>query len=186
MRVVSGTLRGRRFDPPESFEARPTTDFAKENLFNVLCNIVDFEELTVLDLFGGSGSISYEFASRGCQDITCVEKCATHQRFIIRTAESFGISNKVKVVRGDALKYLASASRKYDLIFADPPYSMPEVDTIPDMVFSRNILTEEGFFILEHSGAGRFNNHPNFWQTREYGKVNFTFFKSKQIEQAAQ
>lgn len=179
MRVVSGTLRGRRFDPPESFDARPTTDFAKENLFNVLCNIVDFEELTVLDLFGGSGSISYEFASRGCTDITCVEKSPLHQRFIAKTAEAFGISDKLKVIRGDALKYVSTASKKYDLIFADPPYSMPEVDTMPDLVMGRNLLNEDGFFILEHSGAGRFNSHPNFWQTRAYGKVNFTFFKAK-------
>lgn len=177
MRVVSGTLRGRRFDPPESFEARPTTDFAKENIFNVLTNIVDFEELTVLDLFGGSGSISYEFASRGCPDVTCVEKSPLHQRFIVKTVESFGIGNQVKVIRGDALKFISSATRKYDLIFADPPYSMPEVDDIPNMVMSRDMLSEDGFFILEHSGAGRFNAHPNFWQTRAYGKVNFTFFK---------
>lgn len=179
MRVVSGTLRGRRFDPPESFDARPTTDFAKENIFNVLCNIVDFEDIAVLDLFGGSGSISYEFASRGCKDVTCVEKSSTHQRFIARTVEAFGISGKVKVLRGDALKYIMSADRKFDIIFADPPYSMPEVDQIPDMVMSNDLLNEDGFLILEHSGAGRFNNHINFWQTRAYGKVNFTFFRPK-------
>ncbi|MGN0029969.1 MAG: RsmD family RNA methyltransferase [Marinilabiliaceae bacterium] len=183
MRVVSGTLRGRRFDPPESFDARPTTDFAKENLFNVLCNIVDFEYISVLDLFGGSGSISYEFASRGCADITCVEKSATHQRFISRTVDAFGISDSVKVIRGDAIKFISSATRKYDLIFADPPYSMPEVDEIPDLVISRDILSKDGFFILEHSGAGRFNSHANFWQTRAYGKVNFTFFRTMPLEQ---
>lgn len=181
MRIVSGTLRGRRFDPPESFDARPTTDFAKENLFNVLCNFVDFEDIAVLDLFGGSGSISYEFASRGCHDITCVEKSVVHQRFISKTVAVFGICDRVKVIRGDAIKFISSAPRKYDLIFADPPYSMPEVDEIPDLVMSNDILGKDGFFILEHSGAGRFNNHPNFWQTRAYGKVNFTFFKVNQL-----
>lgn len=177
MRVVSGTLRGRRFDPPESFSARPTTDFAKENIFNVLCNIIDFEDTCVLDLFGGSGSITYEFASRGCPSVTCVEKSSLHARFIQRTADNFGISDQVKVIRGDALKYPTSTNGKFDVIFADPPYDMPQVDDLPDMIMSLDILNKDGFFILEHSGAGRFNAHPEFWQTREYGKVNFTFFK---------
>lgn len=179
MRIVSGTLRGRRFNPPDSFDARPTTDFAKENLFNVLCNIIDFEEISVLDLFGGSGSISYEFASRGCTDITCVEKSMPHQRFIVRTASEFGISRQIRVVHGDAIKFAQTTANKYDLIFADPPYDMPEVDTLPDTIMGRDMLSPDGFFILEHSGAGRFNSHPNFWQTRAYGKVNFTFFRSK-------
>ncbi len=180
MRVVSGTLRGRRFNPPESFDARPTTDFAKENIFNVLTNIVDFEDLKVLDLFGGSGSISYEFVSRGCEDVTCVEKCAVHQRFIVRTAKEFGISDKIKVVHGDALKFAATANGTFDIIFADPPYDMPEVETLPDVIMGRDMLSPDGFFILEHSGAGRFNSHPTFWQTRAYGKVNFTLFKKKE------
>lgn len=177
MRIVSGTLRGRRFNPPDSFDARPTTDFAKENLFNVLNNIIDFEGIKVLDLFAGSGSISYEFISRGCTDVTCVEKCMAHQRFIQKTAQSFGIADCLRIVRGDAIKYLTSASAKFDLIFADPPYDLKEVDEIPDLVMSRDLLTEDGFFILEHSGLGRFNAHPNFWQARDYGKVNFSFFK---------
>lgn len=177
MRIVSGALRGRRFEPPGSFEARPTTDFAKENVFNVLCNIIDFESVKLLDLFSGSGSISYEFASRGCTDITCVEINPVHQRFIAKTAKQFGIDNVIRIVRGDALKFIASTSERYDVIFADPPYALPEVDQLPDMVMSRNLLAEDGFFILEHSGAGRFNAHTNFWQTRAYGKVNFTFFR---------
>ena len=111
MRVVSGTLRGRRFDPPESFCARPTTDFAKENIFNVLCNIIDFEDTCVLDLFGGSGSITYEFASRGCPSVTCVEKSSLHARFIQRTADNFGISDQVKVIRGDRETMYVNATR---------------------------------------------------------------------------
>lgn len=180
MRVVSGKLRGRRFEPPESFNARPTTDFAKENIFNVLCNLVDFEEIKVLDLFGGSGSVSYEFASRGCPDVTCVEKSSVHQRFIRRTVETFGIEDSVKVIQGDALRFISATNTKYDVIFADPPYDMPEVDSIPNLVIERDILNEDGFFILEHSVAGRFNGHPCYWQTRNYGKVNFTFFRKKE------
>ena len=178
MRIVGGELRGRRFDPPESFEARPTTDFAKENIFNVLCNIIDFEDVKVLDLFSGSGSISYEFASRGCKDITCVEKNRLHHRFIVKTAEHFGISDVMRILNGDALKFIASTNEKYDIVFADPPYAMKEVDDLPDLVMSRGIVREGGVFILEHSVAGRFNKHENFWQTRAYGKVNFTFFKA--------
>ena len=177
MRVVSGILRGRRFTPPESFDARPTTDFAKENIFNVLCNIVDFEAIKVLDLFSGSGAISYEFASRGCNDVTSVEKDFQHQKFIAKTIEQFGIRDKVKSIKGNALQFITTTQQKYDIIFADPPYAMEEVDSLPDLVMGRDILREDGFFILEHSGAGRFNDHPNFWQTREYGKVNFTFFR---------
>lgn len=177
MRIVSGELRGRRFDPPESFDARPTTDFAKENIFNVLANIIDFEDVKVLDLFAGSGSISYEFASRGCTDVTSVERNKIHHRFIVKTAQQFGIADALHVINGDALKFIKGTTDTYDLIFADPPYAMPEVDQLPDLVINRGLIRPEGFFILEHSGAGRFNKHPNFWQTRAYGKVNFTFFK---------
>ena len=177
MRVVSGFLRGRRFDPPESFKARPTTDFAKENLFNVLTNIIDFDGLNVLDLFGGAGSISYEFVSRGAAQVTCVEKCPLHQRFIAKTAEQFGISDQLRIVRGDVLRFIKSSAGKFNVIFADPPYDMPEVDQLPDMIMNSELLAEDGFFILEHSSAGRFNSHPRFWQTRAYVKVNFTFFK---------
>lgn len=178
MRIVSGELRGRRFDPPESFDARPTTDFAKENFFNVLCNIIDFEVVKVLDLFSGSGSISYEFASRGCQDITCVEKNRIHHRFIVKTAEQFGIAGVMRILNGDALKFISGTNEDYDIVFADPPYAMKEVDDLPDMVMGKGLLRKDGLFILEHSVAGRFNKHPNFWQTRAYGKVNFTFFKA--------
>ncbi len=177
MRIVSGSLRGRRFSPPESFDARPTTDFAKENLFNVLANIIDFEAVSVLDLFAGAGGISYEFASRGCTNVTCVEKNPTHYRFITKTLEQFNISSAVHPLRGDAINFLSSTENNYNLIFADPPYNMPEVDSLPNLVMSRNILSDDGFFILEHSTAGRFNAHPNFWQQRSYGKVNFSFFK---------
>ncbi len=177
MRVVSGTLKGRRFSPPESFEARPTTDFAKENLFNILCNFVNFDEVKVLDLFGGSGGITYEFASRGCTNITCIEKDPRNQRFIAKTIADFNISNCARCLRADALQYITHTQEKYDIIFADPPYSLPEVDSLPDNIIQKGLLSADGFFVLEHSNTGRFATHPNLWQARTYGKVNFTFFR---------
>ncbi|MBQ3634248.1 MAG: RsmD family RNA methyltransferase [Bacteroidales bacterium] len=182
MRIVSGSLRGRRYCPPESFSARPTTDFAKENLFNVLANFVDFENSTILDLFAGSGGITYEFVSRGCQHLTCVEHDTRSLRFIAKTLADFGMAQFVKCIRGDALAFIRSTDVKYDIIFADPPYALPEVDSIPDLVLSNDILTDDGLFILEHSTAGRFNSHPCFWQTRSYGKVNFSFFRPKNAD----
>ena len=177
MRVVSGDLRGRKFVPPESFTARPTTDFAKENLFNVLANFVEFEDVKVLDLFSGSGSISYEFASRGCRNIVSVELDYKNQKFIADTVRQFGIQNAVRSIKGDALKFIKATRDKYDIVFADPPFEMEEVDFLPDLVLGSEMLAEGGFFILEHSGAGRFNENKYFWQTRQYGKVNFTFFR---------
>ena len=176
MRVVSGSLRGRRFTPPESFSARPTTDMAKENLFNVLANFVDFESIKVLDIFSGTGSISYEFASRGCTDITSVEKNFKHQQFIAKTLQQFGIDKIVRSLKGDAFRFVQSTAARYDIIFADPPFDL-DISTLPDIIFERNLLCDNGFFILEHSGEGKYNSHEHFWQTRSYGKVNFTFFK---------
>lgn len=176
MRIVSGELRGRRFCPPDNFSARPTTDFAKENLFNVLNNIVDFEELKVLDLFSGTGSITYEFVSRGCQDVTSVEMNFKHQQFIAKTIREFGIDKRARSIKADAFKFAQNTSEKYDLIFADPPFDLEEASKLPDIVISRGLLKEGGMLILEHSGAGKYNAHPNFQQTRSYGKVNFTFF----------
>ena len=183
MRIVSGDLRGRRFEPPVGFTARPTTDFAKENLFNVLANIIDFEEVKVLDLFSGSGSISYEFASRGCRSVVSVEQDFKNQKFISDTVRQFGLQGKVRSMKGDALKFLKATRDRYDVIFADPPFEMEDVDLLPDMVVEADVLSEDGFFILEHSGAGRFDESPYFWQTRHYGKVNFTFFRRKVEEE---
>ena len=179
MRVVSGYLRGRRFNPPDNFSARPTTDLAKESLFNVLNNIVDFEEIKVLDLFSGTGSISYEFVSRGCNDVTSVEQNFKHQRFIVQTIGDFGIKDKVRSIKADAFKFVAAATDKYDLIFADPPFDLEKASQLPDLIIDRGLLNADGMFILEHSGAGRYNDHKYFVQTRNYGKVNFTFFGYK-------
>lgn len=180
MRIVSGTLRGRRVEPPDSFQARPTTDFAKENLFNVLANFVDFEGSTVMDLFAGSGSIGYEFASRGCPHVTAVEKRPAHAQFIRATARRLGLDGILDVRLADALKEVARPGH-YDIVFADPPYDLPEVDTLPDLALAEpSALKPGGLLIVEHSIAGRFNTHPHFWQTRAYGKVNFTLFRKPQ------
>lgn len=180
MRVIAGELRGRRFCPPHDFSARPTTDFAKENLFNVLENFVDFEAVTVLDLFSGTGSISYEFASRGCRNIVSVEQSFKHQRFIAETIRKFDISNFVRSIKGDAFKYIAGTNQQFDIIFADPPFDLPTVETLPDAIINHQIIKPEGLIIIEHSDAKKFLEHPWREQTRSYGKVNFTFFRQPQ------
>lgn len=177
MRIVSGKLKGRRFSPPASFRARPTTDMAKENLFNILGNLVDFEELQVLDLFAGTGSLSYEFASRGCPSVTSVEKDFHHYAFIKKCAQELELSQIIKPLKADVFTFLKKATpHSYDLIFADPPFDLASLDSIPDQVLQSKLLRSEGLFILEHGPGHDFSNHPAFNQIRNYGKVRFTFF----------
>jgi len=176
MRIISGTLKGRRFSPPKSFSARPTTDIARESLFNVLNNRVDFEDLHVLDLFGGTGSISYEFASRGCTDVTTVELNYKHFSFIKAMLKEFDLEQEVKVIKADAFKYMKKCGLKYDLIFADPPFDLKEFETIPDKFFEQDLLKEKAVFILEHSDKKCFEEHPRFREVKKYGKVHFSFF----------
>ncbi len=178
MRIISGSLKGRRFSPPKNFKARPTTDFAKENLFNILNNTIDYTELEVLDLFGGTGSISYEFASRGVQKITCIELNFNHFKFIKKTIEELDLGKQIKVIKGDVFKYIEKTSEKFNLIFADPPYDLEKSETIPDLILKNELLKPEGILIFEHSGRVEFNDHPNFIENRANGKVIFTFFKA--------
>ena len=178
MRIISGTLRGRRIEPKEELPVRPTTDMARESLFNILNNYVDYEDCAVMDLFAGTGAVSLEFVSRGAKEVTAVEinpKCVD---FIRKTAERFGVEN-MHVVRADVFDLLKRAYKKFDIVFADPPYSSPDLPNLPDLVFEKNILTDDGIFILEHPQEHYFENHPHFWQHRKYGKVNFTFFANK-------
>lgn len=177
MRIVSGSLKGRRFSPPKSFKARPTTDFAKENLFNVLNNTIDFTSLNVLDLFGGTGSMSYEFCSRGAIQVTCVELNYSHFKFIKSTSDELGLNATLRIIRGDAFKYVEKSYEKFNMIFADPPYDLEAADQIPDLIIKHKLLEEDGLLIFEHSGRVAFNHHPNFIENRENGKVIFTFFK---------
>ena len=175
MRIVSGRCRGRVIVPPANLKARPTTDFAKENLFNVLANRYDWEPLAVLDLFSGTGSISYEFASRGAKRVVSVEGNATHQRFIAEMARKLSL-NAIASVRTNVFVYLKSCRERFDLVFADPPYDLAEADRLPDMILDGGWLKERGTFILEHSRHKDYSAHPCFQEKRTYGSVNFSFF----------
>ncbi len=178
MRIISGQFKARRLDVPKNITARPTTDFAKEGLFNLLNNQIDFEGIDVLDLFAGTGSIGLEFVSRGANNVISVEQNDKHCAFIRKTTKKLGIDN-LYLIRQDVFKFVASTSKKFDVIFADPPYDLDNFDTIPDLILSKNLLKEDGLFILEHSGKKNFENHPQFSSHRKYGNVNFSFFESK-------
>lgn len=178
MRIVSGTCGGRLIHPPKNFRARPTTDFAKENLFNVIASNFDLEELTILDLFSGTGSISYEFASRGALSVTSVEIDQVHQQFIIATIDKLKLNN-IRPMRMNAFVFLKSCKLSYDIIFADPPYDLDGIDVIPDKVFEKGMLNPSGWLIFEHSKAKDFSSHPHFIQKRVYGSVNFSIFANK-------
>lgn len=175
MRVISGIYKRRRFDVPHSFKARPTTDFAKENLFNVLNNIIDFEECSVLDLFSGTGGISLEFLSRGCSPVISVEMDSLHYSHQRKIHTKLQDKNWIPL-RDDVFRFLRRDSRKYDIIFADPPYTLKELPEIPNMVFEHDLLKEGGIFIFEHGKDYDFSDHPKFMRHIAYGSVNFTIF----------
>jgi len=176
MRIISGTRARKTIVPPNNFRARPTTDFAKENLFNILGNHFDFEEVKVLDLFSGTGSISYEFCSRGAEKVVSVEINPNHFRFIKQTAEQLSF-NQLQAVMTNTFVYLKSSqSEVFDIIFADPPYQLPEIDTIAERVYASGKLSDDGWLIIEHSGDTDFSSHPMFKEKRTYGSVNFSFF----------
>ena len=155
---------------------RPTTDFAKEGLFNVLNNQVDFESLKVLDLFDGTGSIAFEFLSRGAIEVTAIDSNHRCIDFIKKTAETFGAGN-INAVKSNSFVFIKRMISTYDLIFADPPYDLEGIEAIPDLIFSSNLLAGEGMFILEHSSSYKFEKYPNFDSHRQYGSVNFSFFR---------
>ena len=178
MRVVSGIYKGRRFDIPRSFKARPTTDFAKENLFNVLSNRLDFEggQLQALDLFAGTGSISLELLSRGFGQVVSVEKDRDHYAFICRVMKELDTGHWLPV-RADVFKFVKSTHRQFDFIFADPPYELTGLETLPDLVLGSGLLKPEGLFVLEHGKKNDFSTHPCYAEHRVYGSVNFSFFR---------
>lgn len=177
MRIIGGELKGRRFNPPANLQARPTTDMAKEGLFNILNNQIDFEETSVLDMFGGTGGISFEFASRGCPNIVTLEKSAINHAFIKKAIAELGIGEQINLIKGDTFKFAGNTGAKFDLIFADPPYDLKELPQIPDFIFEKQLLKEDGLFILEHPKEHHFEGHPHFSEHRNYGHVNFTFFR---------
>ncbi len=176
MRIISGKYKGRAINPPKNLRARPTTDFAKENLFNVLSNLVDFEECDVLDLFAGTGSISYEFASRGARSVTAIEINPVHHNFIRQTAAVLGCGNFYPV-KANVFLYLKSCPKQFDLIFSDAPYDLEGSERVIDLVRENDLLRDGGIFVFEHSKDKDFSTYPGFWQLRSYGSVQFSFFK---------
>ena len=182
MRIITGIYKGRRFDIPRSFKARPTTDFAKENLFNVLTGYIDLDGARALDLFAGTGSISLEFLSRGCSQVVSVELDRDHYTFIRQCVEKLG-SDKSMVIRGDVFKFVKSCHQQFDIIFADPPYALEKLPEIPDLIFSRNLLADGGLFVFEHGKQNDFSNHPHFVEHRSYGSVNFSIFRASTAEE---
>ena len=176
MRIIRGKYGRRRFDVPNNIKARPTTDFARENLFNVLENQIDFEETVALDLFAGTGAISFELLSRECKRVVCVEKHPTQYNFITKVQQLLGDDN-LQAIRGDVFKFVAACGEQFDFIFADPPYDLPQLESIPSRVLDENcLLRPGGLFVLEHSRNNDFTQHPWFAEHRVYGSVNFTFF----------
>ncbi|MDR2138663.1 MAG: RsmD family RNA methyltransferase [Tannerella sp.] len=177
MRIIRGIYGRRRFRIPASFGARPTTDFAKENLFNVLENLMDWEGMRALDLFAGTGSISFEMLSRGCRQVTAVELNPVHASFIRKVAGELR-TEALNLIRGDVFRYLRSApGQAFDLVFADPPYALKEVPELPRLIKDGKWLREGGLFVLEHSGMHNFSALPHFCQQRVYGSVHFSIFK---------
>lgn len=176
MRIIGGSLKGRNIMPPRSFTARPTTDFAKEGLFNVLENSTDITSITVLDLFAGSGSISLEFVSRGCPFVTCVEMNPVYTRFIKDTVAALDLSSHIRVVRNNVFDFLKICNRKYHIVFADPPYDLRGLETIPQKIMNAGILEENGLVILEHGPGISFSGSEHFQKEKKYGNVHFSFF----------
>ena len=177
MRVICGIYKRRRFDVPRSFKARPTTDFAKENLYNVLNNYIDFDEdIKALDLFAGTGSISIELVSRGCNQVISIEKDRQHYAFICQVMKEVK-TDKCIPICGDVFRYINRCQEQFDFIFADPPYALKELASIPQLIFERQLLKEGGIFVLEHGKDLLFTDHPHFVEHRSYGSVNFTIFK---------
>ena len=183
MRIISGIYGGRRFDFPKNLQTRPTTDIAKESLFNILQNLIDFDGIKALDLFGGTGSISFELLSRGASHVTCVEMGRGQQGFIREVANKLNIKDSFQLVRGDVFKFLksqvnlTSSEGTYDLIFADPPYALEELPTLPQIILSSDMLKPQALFVLEHGKDYNFEGTQGHIETRVYGAVHFSFFQ---------
>ena len=177
MRIISGFLKARRFSIPKSFPSRPTTDFAKEGLFNVLEHQMSLDELEILDLCAGTGNISFEFISREAGNVTAVDVNSNCLRYIRKNAEEFKISEQLETIKSDILYYLKRTDRKFDLIFADPPYDYKSHAEIAQIVFERELLKEDGLLIIEHGRHTKMENDPHFELVRQYGNVYFSFFR---------
>jgi 16S rRNA (guanine(966)-N(2))-methyltransferase RsmD len=180
LRIIGGTYKGKQIQAPKNLPVRPTTDFAKEGLFNILNNKIDFDDLNVLDLFCGTGNISFEFASRGVKKIYAVDMHTPCLNFIKDTSKLLKI-NSILTERADAFKYLEKSHSTFDLIFADPPYELSTISNIYDLVYNHNLLNENGLLIIEHGAKTNLNDKPYYLETRKYGNVHFSFFRKTLI-----
>lgn len=178
MRIVGGKYKGRRIEVSHGFDSRPTTDFAREALFNILTNHFDLESSVFLDLFSGTGSISFEMLSRGCSNIDLVDINPRAIKFIQKITDEMSFKG-IHAVRMDVFRFIPVCKKQYDIIFADPPYDHAWIKDIPELILSNKLLKEEGWFILEHGKGHLFTDHPGFFDNRHYGSVHFSFFKSK-------
>ncbi len=176
MRIIGGSLKGRRFNPPKGLPVRPTTDFSKESIFNILNNRFDFDAITALDLFAGTGNMSFEFASRGCESVTAVDSNYGCVKYMQQAAKELGVDEQVDVVKEDVFSFLRNPHAQYDVIFADPPYTVENLDEIISLVLENNLLKAGGWFIFEHQPKVSFEKHPRFVQQRKYGSSIFSIF----------
>ncbi len=175
MRIISGKYKRRVISPPKNLPVRPTTDMAKESLFNILNNYIDFNNTTVLDLFAGTGNISYEFVSRGCPSVTAIDKDFGCVKYISKIAEDLQMT-QLTAVRLDVFRFIMTSKNKYDMIFADPPYQLSNISEISDLVFEYELLNPGGWLIIEHPAEINFAESIYFHEHRKYGRVNFSFF----------
>jgi 16S rRNA (guanine966-N2)-methyltransferase len=178
MRIISGKYGGRRIAPPANMpHTRPTTDIAKSGLFNILQSRIDFEGAKTLDLFGGTGCISYEVASRGAEDLTIIEKDGIMHSFIKKNCAMLGITN-AKVIQMDVFSYMNTCSEQYDFIFAGPPYALGSIDEIPKIIIEKKLIAEDGYFVLEHTPRNAYESYAGFSFQRNYGTTVFSFFEA--------
>lgn len=175
MRIISGILKGRKIEPPKEFTGRPTTDFAREGLFNLLFNRKEIDGAKVLDLYTGSGAVGFEFVSRGAAEVVCVDADMNVVKFIRKKAEEFN-TPQIKPFRFDAIGYLQRAGTTFDIIFCDPPFDKENLEEIPNLVFEQKLLKQDGLLILEHEETHSFESHPQFIEERKYGRIKFSFF----------
>jgi 16S rRNA (guanine966-N2)-methyltransferase len=179
MRIISGSLGGRRINPPSKMpHTRPTTDIAKEGLFNILQNNLDISSLTTLDLFGGTGSITYELASRGATSCTIVEKDPSMYSFIKKTTEELKLTN-VDVVKMEVFRFISQCSDQFNFIFAGPPYALATIDELPKKIIEKELLKPNGWFVLEHTPRNNYEQFPMFATSRNYGTTIFSIFVNK-------
>ncbi|HEK21186.1 16S rRNA (guanine(966)-N(2))-methyltransferase RsmD [Mucilaginibacter sp.] len=181
MRIIGGKLKGLRLNPPNNLPVRPTTDLAKEALFNILQNQIEFEGLSVLDIFSGTGNISMEFASRYAEKVTAVDRSIHCVNYLKDVSRQHGLT-QIQTYKADVFKYLAMETEQYDLVFADPPYDLNKIPEIPKVVFDRALLKPDGLLIVEHQSLQNLSNHPAFVEQRKYGHSSFSFFKHKADE----